>query len=84
MDVNASRNHGRCQVALDGTRECPRHPGQRCNVCTYTATQAHHVYGKAVTGDDPRHMVASCGSCNGHLGDPMAGDPPPSPRTSWG
>lgn len=83
LEHNRRANGGRCTVALDGTRACPVHPGKRCDVCTVTATQAHHVYGYAVTGDDPEHMTPSCGPCNGHLGDPMSGDPAPSPKTNW-
>ena len=45
---------------------------------------AHHVAGKAATGDDPRFMVATCAPCNLAIGDPLAGDPAPIPHTAWG
>lgn len=51
--------------------------------CTEVATQAHHVHGKSVTGDDPALMVAACAWCNQRVGDPRATDPQPTPRTRW-
>ena len=48
-------------------------------VCTWEATQVAHVHGKAVTGDDPRYLVASCRACN--LNAPR--DPAPRPVTQW-
>lgn len=67
---NAATNNGRCTLQIPG-------------VCTSTADQAHHTLGKAITGDDPRYMVAACAACNQHVGDPTAYDPPPTPRTRW-
>jgi hypothetical protein len=40
-------------------------------VCTGRASHAHHVYGRAITGDDPAFIVAACPSCNLHVGDPQ-------------
>jgi hypothetical protein len=54
---NERLNGGACQIALPG-------------VCTGVATQVHHVAGKA-HGDDPRLLLACCGPCNGHVGDPQ-------------
>lgn len=65
-----ARDGGRCQLNIPG-------------ICTGTATCAHHVLGKSVTGDDPAHMIAACAACNGHVGDPRAADPAPRPRTRW-
>jgi hypothetical protein len=70
MADNLASNRGRCTLAIP-------------QVCTGDATEAHHVYGKRKTGDDPRHMVAACGPCNRYVGDPLAGDPEPTPRTKW-
>jgi 5-methylcytosine-specific restriction endonuclease McrA len=54
---NARINEGRCTLALPG-------------VCTGVATQVHHVAGKQA-GDDPRLLVACCGECNRHVGNPQ-------------
>ena len=64
------RDSWECQLRLAG--------------CTHIATCVHHTRGRAVTGDDPAHLVAACQSCNLKLGDPTrASDPPPRPRTRW-
>jgi 5-methylcytosine-specific restriction endonuclease McrA len=59
--------------------------GRRCKLqlagCTRIATTAHHIYGKAATGDDPRYLVAACQACNLKVGDPSRADPEPLP---WG
>jgi hypothetical protein len=48
------------------------------------ATHAHHTRGRSVTGDDPRHIVAACPTCNLHIGDPARTvDPPAVPVTRW-
>ena len=58
-------------------------------LCTDIATAAHHVLGKAITGDDPRYIVAACEPCNLHIGDPQTHDPhcplctQPTIRTDW-
>lgn len=64
--------------------------GRRCVLrlsgCTDWADEVHHTQGKAVTGDDPRHVVPACAHCNGKAGDPAAAarvDPRPRPRTRW-
>ena len=65
------RDGYRCQLKLDG--------------CEGTATHAHHTKGRAVTGDDPAHLVAACASCNLKVGDPQRlADPPAVPVTNWG
>lgn len=47
-----------CQLRLDG--------------CTLAADCVHHLYGRAVTGDDPAYLVASCRHCNLVVGEPAA------------
>lgn len=69
LELNRVRHGGTCRLALPG-------------VCTGTATQAHHTLGRAVTGDDPRFLVAACGECNRAVGEP-ARDPAPRPMTKW-
>ena len=51
--------------------------------CTIEATQVHHVYGRAVTGDDPAHCVAACWPCNRAAGTPSKDEPRSIPRTAW-
>lgn len=64
------RDGHRCQLNLDG--------------CTTTADCVHHTQGRATTGDDPAHLVASCTPCNLKVGDPTRQpDPAPRPRTRW-
>ena len=65
-----ARDNRRCQLKVPG-------------VCTTVATCAHHVLGKAVTGDDPAHMIASCTACNLKVGDPRKLDPAPRPKEWW-
>lgn len=69
---NIASNQGRCVLAVP-------------NVCTGPAREVHHTKGRAVTGDDPRHLVAVCKACNLHVGDPSAArhDPPPRPTSNW-
>lgn len=62
-----ARDGNRCQLRLDG--------------CKTVADCAHHTLGKAVTGDDPDHMIAACTPCNLAVGDPRAADPAPRPGT---
>lgn len=62
--------------------------GRRCRlrvpeVCTTVADCVHHTIGRAVTGDDPAHLVASCKPCNLAVGDPRALDPAPRPKAWW-
>jgi 5-methylcytosine-specific restriction endonuclease McrA len=46
--------------------------------CQTTADCVHHTLGRAVTGDDPRYLAASCSPCNLALGEPTP-DPHPLP-----
>lgn len=67
-------------LARDGYACQVRLPG----VCTHRATCAHHVLGRAVTGDAPEFLVAACSACNLALGDPSdSPDPAPQPVTTW-
>lgn len=66
---NQATNAGQCTVQVP-------------DVCTGRADCVHHTKGRAVTGDDPRYMVAACTACNLHIGQPII-DPRPSPRTEW-
>lgn len=53
-------------------------------VCTTTADCVHHTQGKAVTGDDPRYLTASCTPCNLKIGEPSTNtDPQPKQVTEW-
>ncbi len=82
-----ARDGYRCRAHADGW--CDRVPG--VHRCTGHAPlhggHAHHTLGRSVTGDDPRHIVAACGPCNLHIGDPTqrapVADPQPQPRTNW-
>jgi 5-methylcytosine-specific restriction endonuclease McrA len=67
--VVLARDHGLCRLQITG-------------VCTVTATCVHHILGRAVTGDDPRYLVAACEACNLAVGEPTP-DPEPTPRTEW-
>lgn len=54
------------------------------HTCTSNPTVAHHTLGRAVSGDDPAHIVASCAACNLAIGDPAAAaDPQPTRATKW-
>jgi hypothetical protein len=66
---NQRTNQGRCQLRLRG--------------CTGQATQVHHTHGRALTGDDPRHLLACCKPCNLKVGDPSATRPLPRRVTRW-
>lgn len=39
-------------------------------VCTTAATEVHHTLPRAVAGDDPRYLLASCRPCNLRAGEP--------------
>jgi hypothetical protein len=67
---NQATNQGRCVTQLPG-------------VCTGQATQVHHVYGRSVTGDDPRYLQPVCKACNLKLGDPRRNNPMPKIRSRW-
>ena len=57
MEANRLTNGGRCTLAIAG-------------VCTIWATCVHHTLGRAVTGDDPRYLQATCMPCNLRVGEP--------------
>lgn len=63
-------NDGRCTQQIPG-------------VCTGQATQVHHTLGRAVTGDDPRYLEATCAPCNQHIGEPRRHEPAPKIRSRW-
>lgn len=57
------------------------------HVCRHVGEVAHHTRGRAVTGDDPAHMVNSCEPCNLAIGEPGArtvAEPRNVPITVWG
>lgn len=58
LEENRVRNGGQCQAQCIG-------------LCARDATHVHHTMGRQVTGDDPRFLVAVCGPCNVHIGDPQ-------------
>lgn len=64
------RDGGVCRVRIEG-------------VCTHVATCVHHTRGRAVTGDDPRFLVASCAQCNRAVGDPTRTNPQPKRISKW-
>ena len=70
LQANAAENQGRCQVAIEG-------------VCTGTADTVHHRLGRAVTGDDPRYLVACCRACNLHIGEPKHNTPQHKRVSEW-
>lgn len=53
---------------------CNRKPGT--HTCTGIPNEAHHTMGKALTGDNPDHLVSACKPCNLHIGDPTTGTQP--------
>lgn len=69
---NQATNAGRCTLQIPG-------------VCTGQADCVHHTLGKAVTGDDPRHLAAACTACNLHVGDPQEQRVKPRPKrvSNW-
>lgn len=58
LETNRVQNGGRCRARVVG-------------VCSRYASHAHHTLGRNITGDDPRYIVAVCGPCNQHIGDPQ-------------
>lgn len=82
-----NRDGLRCRAHEDGW--CARVPGEhRCSgvaaLSGPDAGHAHHTLGKAVTGDDPRYIVAACAACNLHIGDPTRdADPSNKAVTKW-
>lgn len=72
----------RCRAHDEGW--CARAGRAAIHVCARAPTDAHHTRGRALTGDDPRYIVASCHACNLHIGDPTRGaDPPNQGVTVW-
>lgn len=67
---NRARNGGACTARVSPD-------------CTGVADQVHHTKGRAVTGDDPRYLVAVCRACNLHIGEPGRDHPAPSPKSKW-
>lgn len=68
--------------------------GQTCKLCGKPIDRrlrgphpmsgsVHHIGDRALTGDDPRHMVAAHLLCNQQAGDPRTTDPAPTGRTRW-
>jgi hypothetical protein len=70
LEANRQTNGGRCTLAIP-------------KVCAGQADQVHHTKGKAVSGDDPRHLVPACGPCNRHVGRPGRTSPTPRPTSRW-
>lgn len=72
----------RLQVLIRDNYECQL---KLSNICTTTAEHAHHVLGRALTGDDPQWIVAACSACNYAIGEPSRrpADPPPRRMTQW-
>lgn len=67
---NQRTNQSKCVLAIP-------------NVCTGQATCVHHTQGRAITGDDPRYLVASCKPCNLHIGQPSRNNPQPRKISKW-
>jgi len=63
-------NGGRCAVGIK-------------DVCTGEAECVHHVLGRAVTGDDPRYLIASCNACNLRIGRPRSSGLQHKRVTDW-
>lgn len=61
---NQRDNDGRCQIALPGLDD------SGVPICAGQADCVHHAIGKALTGDDPAYLVASCTPCNLKVGRP--------------
>jgi hypothetical protein len=82
-DAILERDGHSCRIALPGTWVTRYGRTKRC---MGTASCVHHTHGRAVTGDDPRFMVAACTPCNLKVGDPTkhrGGDPPGRGMTQW-
>jgi hypothetical protein len=77
------RDGYRCRAHADGW--CAKAGRKKEHTCTTYAEHAHHVLGRARTGDDPAFIVAACKACNLYIGDPTQhGDPPLTIITNWG
>lgn len=71
LEENRVTNGGRCQLGVGG------------GVCAGQATQVHHTLGIRVTGHDKRYLIATCGACNRHVGDPMRNRVEPKRISKW-
>lgn len=58
-------------------------PGVCQGVAPLKGGHAHHTLGKAITGDDPTYIVASCAACNQHVGNPEKYKPKHKTIISW-
>ena len=67
---NQATRGGVCGVGVEG-------------VCTGQATQVHHTLGIRVTGEDKRYLIATCGACNRHIGDPLRNRVEPKRISKW-
>lgn len=74
--ANQLENEGRCCVGVPDvcTGQAPHSP---------TVNTVHHTMGRAVTGDDPRYLVACCKECNEHIGEPKRSSPQHRTITQW-
>lgn len=70
LATNRVENGGRCTLQIVG-------------VCTGEADTVHHTRGRAVTGDNPKHLAAVCRACNMHVGEPSRHNPKPRRISSW-
>lgn len=82
-----ARDNGLCRTHADGwcvrSNAAPHACVGRAPLHGPTAGHAHHTRGRAVTGDDPAHIVWSCRPCNLAIGEPQLLDPPAVPITRW-
>lgn len=74
------RDEYQCQIRLAGCVGL-----EKWSLTGRYAAHVHHTKGRAITGDDPRHLVTSCRPCNIAVGDPSAQrhDPAPRPTSKW-
>lgn len=70
LAANLVENQGRCTLQLEG-------------VCTGQADTVHHTLGRAVTGDNPRYLVATCRACNLKVGEPKHSRLPHRRVSKW-
>lgn len=78
--ANQAENQGRCQVAIPGTWLNAK--GETVQ-CLGVADCVHHRVGRAVSGDDPRFLVACCTPCNLHIGEPKSNSPQHKRVSEW-
>jgi hypothetical protein len=70
LPVRLGGNDGRCTLALP-------------DICEGEAVQVHHTVGRAVSGDDPRYLQATCRACNYRVGEPAKYEPQPKILSRW-